>query len=151
MSISGYLGGDPRLFHPDPELCTPEEMKNHDEACAAWKRGERPEPQVQINGVHNGVPFHASVRPFGLGYQEEPGDPEEDAECVEPVLNLDELSDEELYGLYLSGAGKDSDDAMKILAERHSAELFYDDDPTDEPEDPHAPKEDEAEELAEDH
>lgn len=38
-----FLGGDPRLFTPDGESNTPEEIESHRVACEAWERGERPE------------------------------------------------------------------------------------------------------------
>jgi hypothetical protein len=35
-SVYGYFpGGDPRKFEPDAEVCTPEELAAHREACAA--------------------------------------------------------------------------------------------------------------------
>lgn len=43
-SIYGYYsGGDPRLFSPAEDECTPEEMAAHKAACEAWERGERPD------------------------------------------------------------------------------------------------------------
>jgi hypothetical protein len=129
--FGGYPGGDPRKFFPDPEMSSPEEMENHRKACEAWDRGDRTEPQVMLNGIGpDGTPFHASIRPFGIGVTEEDQDVEEP--LPEPDLSLGELEDEELYGIYLSNSGQDSDEAMRILAERHGAALSYD---PDEPED----------------
>lgn len=39
-----YCGGDPRDFSPDRECCTAEEIAAWESACAAWERGERPDP-----------------------------------------------------------------------------------------------------------
>lgn len=123
--FGGYLGGDPRLFHPDPEMSSPDEMALHAQYCRAWDRGERVEPPVQVNGVGpDGHRYPASVRSFGVGVTVEP---EDELEEQEPDLPLEELDDAELYGLYLSNAGSDSDQAMRILAERHHAELSYED------------------------
>lgn len=36
-----YHGGDPRLFTPAEDECTPEEIAAHKAACEAWERGER--------------------------------------------------------------------------------------------------------------
>lgn len=45
----GFCGGDPRKFHPDGEVCTPEEIENHRKACALWDdaedRGAQPTPE----------------------------------------------------------------------------------------------------------
>lgn len=38
-----YTGGDPRLFAPAEDECTPEEIAAHKAACEAWERGERPD------------------------------------------------------------------------------------------------------------
>jgi hypothetical protein len=38
-----YTGGDPRLFSPAEDECTPEEIAAHKAACEAWERGERPD------------------------------------------------------------------------------------------------------------
>ncbi len=119
--FGGYIGGDPRKFFPDPEMSSPEEMQAHKEACKAWDRGERPEPATVINGPG----FHASVRPFGIGVTMEPEQEVDDER--EPDLPLEKLEDEELYGIYLSNAGQQSEDAMRILASRHHAELAYED------------------------
>jgi len=43
-----FLGGDPRRFRPDPEASTIDERYRWIEACAAWDRGERPEPFAQL-------------------------------------------------------------------------------------------------------
>lgn len=38
----GYFpGGDPRLFHPDHESCSEDEIAAHKTACEAWDRGEK--------------------------------------------------------------------------------------------------------------
>jgi hypothetical protein len=40
-AVYGYFcGGDPRLFTPDFEVCSAEELEAHKTACAAWDRGE---------------------------------------------------------------------------------------------------------------
>jgi len=116
------MGGDPRLFHPDPEMSSPEEIANHAAACQAWARGDRTEPATVINGPG----FHASVRPLGIGVTVEPEQEAEEDE-TEPDLPLEKLDDEELYGIYLSNAGQQSEEAMRILAQRHHAELAYED------------------------
>ena len=35
-----FMGGDPRDFTPDEELCTPEEISAWETACEEWNRGE---------------------------------------------------------------------------------------------------------------
>jgi hypothetical protein len=113
-SYGGYYGGDPRKFHPDEECCKPEEIAAWKAACAAWDRGETPDPRT--GPCQPGKPCE---RPYGIGVTVH--DDEEDSEEGEPApdLDLDEQEDEELLGIYLSNAGKDSEDAMRILAERH--------------------------------
>lgn len=47
-----FPGGDPRLFTPDPEWCTPAEIARHAEACEQWNRGKRHDrgPSCLTNG-----------------------------------------------------------------------------------------------------
>lgn len=35
----GFPGGDPRMFKPDVEVCTPEEVERHRLACIEWDEG----------------------------------------------------------------------------------------------------------------
>lgn len=66
-----FLGGDPRDFTPDGEVCTPEEIAAHRAACEAWERGERPELDrhhhkiVQLEDGRHGVASFSG--PFGMG------------------------------------------------------------------------------------
>jgi len=83
-------------------------------------------PDIEINGPN----YHASVRPFGIGITMDPeGNEEEDEK--EPDLPLEQQDDAELYSIYLSNAGRDSEEAMRILAQRHHAEVAYEDEPSD--------------------
>lgn len=41
VSYGSFLGGDPRMFHPDEEVCTGEEIASWKAACAAWENGDR--------------------------------------------------------------------------------------------------------------
>lgn len=67
----GYFpGGDPRLFHPDHECCSPEEIAAHREACAAWDRGERPETPPGSRYIYDDsgkVVAHICGGKFGIG------------------------------------------------------------------------------------
>jgi hypothetical protein len=122
-SYGGYYGGDPRKFFPDEECCSPAELKAHKEHCDAWNRGLRPEPGGHISEYDKDgrLILHIARNPFGLGitvFDDE--DPEEEQE---EDRELSEMDDEELLGVYLSNAGKDSEEAARILAERHGVEL----------------------------
>lgn len=147
MSLGGFHGGDPRKFFPDSEMSTEKEMRAHAEACKAWDKGERPTFTIMVNTFDpkTGEGMHASIRPFGIGFTQDEPEPEEDPER-EPDLPLEEQSDEDLYSLYLSHAGHDSEQAMLILADRHSAETQYEDDPADNMDEPAAPEPAEVEE-----
>lgn len=50
----GFKGGDPRLFHPDHEMCSAKELENHKAACELWDeaelRGKIPEPEECPSG-----------------------------------------------------------------------------------------------------
>mgnify|MGYP001602386723 CR=1 FL=1 len=146
MNLGGFQGGDPRKFFPDPEMSTEAEMKAHAEACKAWDHDERPEFTLMVNTFDpkTGRGMHASIRPFGIGFTQEEAETEDPEQ--EPDLPLEEQSDEELYSLYLSHAGHDSEQAMEILADRHSAETQYEDDPAERMDEPAAPEPIETEE-----
>jgi hypothetical protein len=66
-----FLGGDPREFTPDAEVCTAEEMERHKADCEAWERGE----QVDRGGPHEllvkdeRVVGWATVSSYGMGMQ----------------------------------------------------------------------------------
>lgn len=62
-----YPGGDPRNFHPDAESCTPAELERHKEACAAWDRGDRPDPGGPHKPLPDGTPGHITVAHYGIG------------------------------------------------------------------------------------
>ena len=60
-----FMGGDPRDFTPDEEMCTPEEISAWETACEEWNRGEGVdrEPGCQTMGDGSAV----SGTGFGLG------------------------------------------------------------------------------------
>lgn len=76
-----FQGGDPRLFHPDPECSTEKDRANHQAACEAWEKGERtefgPSPlneeditYVQKDGEERTIPAGTAFvqsQVFGLG------------------------------------------------------------------------------------
>lgn len=119
VSYGGYYGGDPRKFFPDHECCSPYELAAHKAACDAWDRGD----QIDVR-TRPCSPELGCERPLGVGVTVH-DDETEDLDDSEPDRELGELEDEELYGLYLSNTGKDSEEAVHILAERHGAELVY--------------------------
>lgn len=41
---------DPTKFHPDIEMCTPEEIANHNEALEYWKKSKTSEDKVFTPG-----------------------------------------------------------------------------------------------------
>lgn len=125
-SYGGYYGGDPRKFFPDEEVCTADELKAHKEHCAAWDRGLRPEPGGHISEYDKDgkLILHIARNPFGLGVTVFDDEPEEE---VEEDKELSEMADDELLDVYLSNAGADSEEAARILAERHGAELSTED------------------------
>lgn len=41
VNYGPFPGGDPRLFKPDEEVCTPAEIEAWKVACAAWSAGEQ--------------------------------------------------------------------------------------------------------------
>jgi hypothetical protein len=119
-SYGSFYGGDPRRFHPDPECSTDAERAAHAEACKAWDRGERPPEPLGHESHYDAsgkLIKHINRNPYGLGITV---DEIEENEPEEPDLELEEMEDEELYSVYLSNAGADSDRAMEILAERFS-------------------------------
>ena len=66
----GYpLSDDPHEFSPDLDACSPQEIKNWEEATARWDKGERPvkgpthEPIV-VDGKAVG---HVTRAPWGVG------------------------------------------------------------------------------------
>lgn len=70
VSHYGYfLGGDPREFTPDVEVCSVEEIERHKADCEAWERGER----VDRGGPHEPLPDGkagwATVSHYGMGMQ----------------------------------------------------------------------------------
>jgi hypothetical protein len=99
---SGYgafCGGDPRTFHPDGEMCSPDEIENHRKACELWDEaeacGETPEPEKCPSGWiydENGKAVcHVLRTPYGIGgytiemeqfWEPREFDPEEDDECT---------------------------------------------------------------------
>lgn len=60
-----FTGGDPRRFSPDPEVCTPEEMARHEEACKAAEAGEGLDRAPQCSGGGDGSQAHG--KGFGCG------------------------------------------------------------------------------------
>jgi hypothetical protein len=50
-----FPGGDPRLFTPDFECVTPEEMAQWKEDCAAWERGEQKPVEPQCTMARDGI------------------------------------------------------------------------------------------------
>ena len=67
-----FPGGDPRLFTPDEEVCTAEELEAHRAACeeatAMEARGEAPEwPSSHGWEKHGEVVMHVTMAGFGLG------------------------------------------------------------------------------------
>src|SRR5690242_256695 len=60
-----FPGGDPRRFTPDEEVCTPEEIAAHKEACAAWDRGEGVDRGPSCATMGDGSAW--SGKGFGVG------------------------------------------------------------------------------------
>lgn len=60
-----FMGGDPRDFTPDEEMCTPEEISAWETACEEWNRGEGVDrgPGCQTMGDGSAV----TGTGFGLG------------------------------------------------------------------------------------
>lgn len=71
ISYGGYYGGDPRRFFPDHEACSAEEIAAHRAACAAWDRGERPDPRTRSCSAEEGC-----ERPYGVGVTVHDGEDE---------------------------------------------------------------------------
>ena len=71
-----FIGGDPRRFTPDPEMCTLKEIERHAEACKMWNdaeaKGEKPTPESCPSGwrLVNGRTVHILRAPFGVGIYE---------------------------------------------------------------------------------
>lgn len=59
-----YLGGDPRLFTPDQDSSTEQEMQAWRDACAAWERGEQDDPGPACKPFAGG---HVTMSTYGLG------------------------------------------------------------------------------------
>lgn len=74
-----YPGGDPRNFSPDPESCTAAEVARWKAACAAWERGETPDPGGPHIPIENG---HLTVGHYGIGIYDVEWDCEGDPECL---------------------------------------------------------------------
>lgn len=58
----GFPGGDPRMFRPDADVCTPEEIEAHRLACIEWDEGRGVDrgPSCFWNGdasVHAGTGY----------------------------------------------------------------------------------------------
>lgn len=72
VGYGAFPGGDPRTFAPDAEVCTPEELQAHADACRlADEREARGEP-VTLPGSHywrenDGKVTHVAHEPFGIG------------------------------------------------------------------------------------
>jgi hypothetical protein len=63
----GYFpGGDPRDFTPDEESCRPDEIARWKEACAAWERGEKPDPGGPHIPLEGGC-GHITMAYYGIG------------------------------------------------------------------------------------
>lgn len=60
-----FAGGDPRRFHPDQEMSSPEEIARHKEACIQANKDEKSRnlecPSTWSAGVH------MLRAPFGIG------------------------------------------------------------------------------------
>lgn len=129
-SYGGFYGGDPRKFHPDEEVCTPEEIANHKEACAKWDRGELVEVEghVMVRDLEGKPLLHINKNPFGLGITVFDDEPEEDEEEPE----LEDMDDAELLAIYEANEGARSWEAHRILAERNGTDTPDDDDESNE-------------------
>lgn len=79
-SYGFFTGGDPRLFTPDAECSTSDEIAAHKAACEAWDRGERPEIKRSGRVEHISLPAtdkHPAIEgpalvcggSFGMGVQ----------------------------------------------------------------------------------
>lgn len=69
----GYFpGGDPRLFTPDVDVCTPEEIEAHRSACSAADAGDSKEHPPGHGLLQRGdggfALWHGG--PFGVGVYE---------------------------------------------------------------------------------
>lgn len=78
-----FLGGDPREFTPDFEVCTVEEIERHKADCEAWERGgqvDRGGPHyeltdedrksiAEITGKECTAPGWKTVSNYGMGVQ----------------------------------------------------------------------------------
>lgn len=65
VNYGPFHGGDPRLFQPDEECCTAEEMARWKDACAAWDRGEGEEYGPECQTLGNGA--IVKLTGFGIG------------------------------------------------------------------------------------
>lgn len=68
-----FIGGDPRKFSPDIELCTKEEIAAWEEACKQWNEGN----EIECVGSHRWITNAdgkvigtATVSSFGIGVYE---------------------------------------------------------------------------------
>lgn len=71
VGYGAFPGGDPRAFAPDAEVCTPEELQAHADACRlANEREARGEP-VTLPGSHYWMAKDGEMivahEPFGIG------------------------------------------------------------------------------------
>jgi hypothetical protein len=124
-SYGGFYGGDPRKFHPDEECCSPAEIEAHRRACAEWDKGNCP-PDPPLHEMHHDpvtgeLIMHIARNPFGIGITVHDDEPEDD--FCEPDIEMEDMDDDELMGIYLSNAGPDSDRAARILADRNGVDL----------------------------
>lgn len=65
-----FLGGDPREFTPDVEVCSVEELERHKADCEAWERGEG----IDRGGPHRPLSDNTkvgweTVSHYGMGMQ----------------------------------------------------------------------------------
>lgn len=80
MGYGFYPGGDPRKFFPDPDMCSPEELANHQLACDAMDEGGVMDwPQGCIVVVKDGIRRYVNISSFGIGGYNDDED-EEDIE-----------------------------------------------------------------------
>lgn len=72
VGYGAFKGGDPRLFSPDEEVRTPEELEAHRLACAEADamaaRGEVPNwPSSHGWEQHGDIALHVTLTGFGVG------------------------------------------------------------------------------------
>lgn len=66
-----FCGGDPRLFQPESESCTPNELENWRAACAEWDRrdAECVDGEGEPSDFVHGPGFTLTLSGFGIGVQ----------------------------------------------------------------------------------